>query len=169
MSAAVLSMGSNLGDRTEHLTQAVSSLGRMVTAVSSIYRTPPWGPVAQPDYYNLVVLVEDEHTPARGWLDRARAMEAAAGRERTRRWGPRTLDVDVVAVGDKRSEDPELVLPHPRAHERAFVLVPWAEVDPAAELPGRGGITALLAALADAEVDSIVKVGTVPAGRRHGD
>ena len=169
MSAAVLSMGSNLGDRTEHLTQAVRSLGPMVQAVSSIYRTPPWGPVPQPDYYNLVVLVDDDQTSAQGWLDRARAMEAVAGRERAQRWGPRTLDVDVVAVGEKRSEDPELVLPHPRAHERAFVLVPWAEIDPAAELLGRGGIQALLAALPDAEKDGIEKVGTVLLERGHGD
>ena len=169
MTEAVLSMGSNLGDRTEHLTRAVRSMGRTVRAVSSIYRTPPWGPVAQPDYYNLVVLADEEHTDARGWLARAQALEASAGRERLVRWGPRTLDVDVVAVGQRKSDDPELTLPHPRAHERAFVLVPWAEIDPTAELPGRGGIQALLAGLPAEEVAAIEMVGPVHLGRRHGD
>ena len=104
-------------------------------AVSSVYETPPWGGVDQDDYLNAVVVVEDDGTDAYGWLRKARELEDAAGRVRESRWGPRTLDVDVIDVDGIVSTDPELTLPHPRAYERAFVLVPWAEVDPQARLP----------------------------------
>ncbi|GGM04268.1 2-amino-4-hydroxy-6-hydroxymethyldihydropteridine diphosphokinase [Nakamurella endophytica] len=161
MTAAVLSMGSNVGDRMAHLSAAVRGLGHDVRAVSSVYRTPPWGPVEQPDYYNLVVLVDDDRIDARGWLQRAQRLEGAAGRVRTVRWGPRTLDVDVVTVEGVVSTDPDLTLPHPRAHERAFVLVPWAELDPTAELPGHGRIDRLLEQLPPAEVAAVVRVGRV--------
>jgi 2-amino-4-hydroxy-6-hydroxymethyldihydropteridine diphosphokinase len=104
-----------------------------------VYETAPWGPVPQDDYLNAVLLVEDATAAPRDWLTRAQSAEQAAGRDRAQevRWGPRPLDVDVVAVDDIVSEDPRLTLPHPRAAERAFVLVPWLAIDPAATLRGR--------------------------------
>lgn len=163
MSAAVLSLGSNIGDRSAVLTKAVGELGATVRAVSAIYRTPPWGPVRQNDFHNVVVLVEDENTDAAGWLLRCLELERRAGRERTVRWGPRTLDADVITVDGLRSSEPALTLPHPRAAERAFVLVPWAEIDPAAELPGFGPVDQLIARL-PAEVAQIRLVGQVERG-----
>ncbi|GGN74448.1 2-amino-4-hydroxy-6-hydroxymethyldihydropteridine diphosphokinase [Actinoplanes lobatus] len=151
MTSAVLSLGGNLGDRLAHLRAAVALLGDSVTAVSGIYQTPPWGDSAQPPYLNAVVLVKDPGATPRDWLDRAHACETAEGRVRDpeRRFGPRTLDVDVIAVrrddgAPVVDDDPVLTLPHPRAHLRAFVLVPWLAVDPEAELPGHGPVTALL-------------------------
>ncbi len=133
MSRAVLGLGANLGDARETLAAAVRSLAVepavQVVAVSGLWRTAPVGGPAQPDYRNAVVVV-DTQLPARAVLVLAHRLEDAAGRERTVRWGPRTLDVDVLAVDALRSDDPELTLPHPRAHERAFVLMPWAEVTP---------------------------------------
>ena len=163
MSRAVLSLGSNMGDRTAHLQAAVSALGRTVRAVSAIYRTPPWGGVEQDDFYNIVVLAEDGQVDdARWWWDRCQQLEQAAGRERVVRWGPRTLDADVITVElhglQVSSDDVELTLPHPRAAERAFVLMPWAEVDPTAELPGAGPIADLLEGL---DTGGITRVGHV--------
>lgn len=136
MADAVLSIGSNVGDRLAHLQSALDSLGWCVTAVSPVYETPPWGPVPQGDYLNAIVLVSDAAADATEWLRRAHRAEDAAGRTREVRWGPRTLDVDVVTVDDHVSDDPMLTLPHPRAAQRAFVLAPWADVDPAARLGG---------------------------------
>lgn len=137
MSVAVLSLGSNLGDRLAHLRAAAAAFGAWSPTLSPVYETAPWGPVPQQDYLNAVLIARDEHASPRTWLERARAAEAAAGRRRDVRWGPRTLDVDVVSVDDTRSDDPELILPHPRAAERAFVLVPWLALDPAAVLGGQ--------------------------------
>jgi 2-amino-4-hydroxy-6-hydroxymethyldihydropteridine diphosphokinase len=141
---AVLSLGSNLGDRFGHLRTAVDSLGPSVMVVSGVYETPPWGDADQATYLNAVALVADA-VPARTWLDTARELERAAGRRRDpgRRYGPRTLDVDVIAVWADDgtpivSADPDLVLPHPRAHLRAFVLRPWLDIQPYAQLPGHG-------------------------------
>ncbi|MDZ5441230.1 2-amino-4-hydroxy-6-hydroxymethyldihydropteridine diphosphokinase [Micromonospora sp. 4G57] len=151
MTRAVLSIGSNLGDRLDHLRSAVNALGDAVRVVSGVYETPPWGDAAQPAYLNAVVLAVDPAATARDWLERARAAEAAAGRVRDpeRRFGPRTLDVDVVTVWDDAgrpvlSDDPELTLPHPRAHLRAFVLRPWIDIEPHGRLPGHGWLTDLL-------------------------
>ncbi|WP_430781309.1 2-amino-4-hydroxy-6-hydroxymethyldihydropteridine diphosphokinase [Actinoplanes sp. G11-F43] len=150
MSRAVLSIGGNLGDRPANLRAAVAGLGPGVIRVSGLYETPPWGDSAQPPYLNAVVVIDDPTATARDWLTRAHARETAAGRVRDpdRRFGPRTLDVDVIAVwADGRpviDDDPELTLPHPRAHLRAFVLVPWHAIEPDAELPGHGPIAALL-------------------------
>jgi 2-amino-4-hydroxy-6-hydroxymethyldihydropteridine diphosphokinase len=135
--SAVLSLGSNLGDRLAALQSAVDAMRPWLRAVSPVYETPPWGPVPQADYLNAVVVVADESAGPREWLTRAQAAENAAGRTRGIRWGPRTLDVDVVAVDDVVSDDPELTLPHPRAGERAFVLVPWLAADPGATLSGK--------------------------------
>jgi 2-amino-4-hydroxy-6-hydroxymethyldihydropteridine diphosphokinase len=137
MSRAVLSIGSNQGDRAANLQGAVEAFRPWLRAVSPVYETPPWGPVPQDDYLNAVLVVEDPDAEPREWLRRAHAAEQAAHRTRDVRWGPRTLDVDVITVDGVRSDDPELTLPHPRAGERAFVLVPWAAADPGAVLAGR--------------------------------
>ena len=148
MTAVVLALGSNLGDRQDILQGAVDAIvglpGIRVTAVSPVYETVPVGGPAQPDYLNAVVLA-DAARPARELLDRLHEIEAAFDRVRVVRWGPRTLDIDVVDFGGERSDDPELTLPHPRAHERAFVLGPWRDVDPDAALPGHGPVAELLA------------------------
>lgn len=142
MSRAVLSIGSNMGDRLTLLRSVVDGLGTRVLAVSAVYATAPWGGVEQDDFLNAVVLAEDPDYRCGDWLRRGREFEAAADRVRTVRWGARTLDVDIVwcaePVGGElvacRSDDPELTLPHPRAHRRAFVLVPWLDVMPEATL-----------------------------------
>jgi 2-amino-4-hydroxy-6-hydroxymethyldihydropteridine diphosphokinase len=148
MTAVVLALGSNLGDRQDILQGAVDAIvglpGVRVTAVSPVYETVPVGGPAQPDYLNAVVLA-DAARPARDLLDRLHEIEAAFDRVRLVRWGPRTLDIDVITFGRERSDDPQLTLPHPRAHERAFVLAPWHDADPDAELPGRGPVDELLA------------------------
>jgi 2-amino-4-hydroxy-6-hydroxymethyldihydropteridine diphosphokinase len=151
VTTAVLSLGSNLGDRLAHLRQAVAALGDTVLALSGVYENPPWPPGEPgPAYLNAAVLATDPDLDARGWLARARDIERAAGRVRDpeRRSAPRTLDVDVVAVTEEGrpviSRDPELTLPHPRAHLRAFVLRPWCDIQPYAELPGHGQVADLL-------------------------
>lgn len=152
---AVLALGSNLGDRLATLQSAVDALaaapGVDAVAVSPVYETDPVGGPEQPDYLNAVLLV-DTPLPPRALLQRAHAVEQEQGRVRGERWGPRTLDVDVVAVGDLTVDQPDLQLPHPRAHQRVFVLVPWAEVDPGAWLPGHGTVAELLARLGRAGV-----------------
>jgi 2-amino-4-hydroxy-6-hydroxymethyldihydropteridine diphosphokinase len=150
VSRAVLSIGSNLGDRLGHLRSVVSAAGGAVIAVSGVYETAPWGPVEQDDFLNAVLVVDDPARDARGWLDFGRQCEHRAGRTRGLRWGPRTLDVDVVDVDGVTSTDPELTLPHPRAAERTFVLVPWLDADPAARLADVP-VVQLVAALPDAE------------------
>lgn len=143
----VLALGSNLGDRLELLQGAVDALadtpGLRVVGVSPVYETDPVGGPDQPDYLNAVVVAEGRLS-ARTLLERAQAVENAFGRVREERWGPRTLDVDVVAVGDLEVREPDLEVPHPRAVERAFVLVPWLDVDAAAVLPGAGPVAALV-------------------------
>ena len=138
--SAVLSLGSNLGNRRALLRAAVAHL--QPYAVSSLWETVPVGGVEQDDYLNLVALVEADATLA--W-ELAEQAERAAGRLRDVRWGPRTLDIDVVLAPPPVPAG--LCVPHPRAHERAFVLAPWAEVDPGADLPGHGPVAALLAAV----------------------
>jgi 2-amino-4-hydroxy-6-hydroxymethyldihydropteridine diphosphokinase len=109
-----------------------------------VYETVPVGGPPQPDYLNAVVLA-DVTIPARDLLDRLHEVEAAFDRVRKVRWGPRTLDIDIITVAGEQSDDPDLTLPHPRAHERAFVLAPWHDADPGAMLPGRGPVADLLA------------------------
>lgn len=133
MIRAALGLGANLGDPQAALVDAVAGLSAHpdieVTAVSGLWDTTPVGGPEQPDYRNAVVLVAAELTPAE-LLAVAHSLEATAGRVRDVRWGPRTLDVDVLDVEGVVSSDETLTLPHPRAHERAFVLVPWAQVAP---------------------------------------
>ncbi|MFI6441429.1 2-amino-4-hydroxy-6-hydroxymethyldihydropteridine diphosphokinase [Streptomyces sp. NPDC050759] len=146
---AVLSLGSNLGNRLETLQGAIDALedtpGVRIKAVSPVYETQPWGVPAdsQPSYFNAVVVLKTTLPPS-SLLERAHAVEEAFNRVRDERWGPRTLDVDIVAYAEVVSDDPVLTLPHPRAHERAFVLVPWHDVEPEAQLPGRGPVAELL-------------------------
>ncbi|SEQ30189.1 2-amino-4-hydroxy-6-hydroxymethyldihydropteridinediphosphokinase [Lentzea xinjiangensis] len=143
MTRAVLSIGSNLGDRLAFLQSAVDGLRPHVVAVSPVYETAAWGVEDQPDFLNAVVVVSADDVDEWGWLRRGQALENAAGRVREQRWGPRTLDVDVVSVDGVTSDHPELLLPHPGAFERATVLVPWLDVEPDAVLPGHGPVARL--------------------------
>lgn len=146
---SVLAIGSNLGDRMGSLQGAVDSLADTpevwLTAVSPVYETEPVGaPEGSKNFLNAVILI-DTTLSARTLLDRALAIEDAFGRERTGTRGePRTLDVDLVVVGDRRANDDDLVLPHPKAHERAFVLAPWHDLEPDAELMEFGPVAKLL-------------------------
>jgi 2-amino-4-hydroxy-6-hydroxymethyldihydropteridine diphosphokinase len=146
----VLAVGSNLGDRLRNLQGALDALfdtsGLAFVAVSPVYETAPVGGPAQPDYLNAVVLAKS-WLPAQVILERCQAAEAAFDRVRAEVWGPRTLDVDLIVYGDEVSNDPELTLPHPRAHERAFVLAPWLDVDPDGAIPGHGRVAVLLKAV----------------------
>jgi 2-amino-4-hydroxy-6-hydroxymethyldihydropteridine diphosphokinase len=138
MSRVVLSIGSNLGDRLAQLQSVVDGLGRAVLAVSPVYETKAWGGVEQGAFLNAVLIADDPSLDCHGWLRRAHELEAAAERVRAQRWGPRTLDVDLVTCHDGQREvmsrDEELTLPHPLAHLRAFVLIPWLAVTPEATL-----------------------------------
>lgn len=147
MSRAVLSLGSNLGDRLGYLRLAVDGLGDAVVAVSPVYETTPWGVTDQPDFLNAVCVVDDAARDEWGWLRVGQALEREAERVREQRWGPRTLDVDVVTVDGVRSDDTELLLPHPGTSSRASVLVPWCDIEPDAVLPGYGPVVALRDAL----------------------
>jgi 2-amino-4-hydroxy-6-hydroxymethyldihydropteridine diphosphokinase len=138
-STAYLALGGNLGDRRHYLSSAVLALkseaGLRVEKISSVYETAPVGVVDQPDFYNLVVEVITTLT-ARELLARCLAIEKTLGRVRTERWGPRTIDLDVLWFDGATLNEPELTLPHPRMKERAFVLVPLAEIAPTLLLEG---------------------------------
>lgn len=151
MTRAVLSLGSNLGDRLAFLRQAVDGFRDVLEQVSPVYETAAWGVMDQPDFLNAVLVVSSPSVDEWGWLRRGQALEAAAGRVREQRWGPRTLDVDVVAVDGVTSEHPDLLLPHPGNPSRATVLIPWLAVDPDAVLPGHGRVADLLAALPESD------------------
>ena len=145
-----IALGSNLGNRLENLQGGLDALfdapGLDLVAVSPVYQTAPVGGPQQPDYLNAV-LIATTTLPAHAVLERCHGVEAVFGRVRDEVWGPRTLDLDIIVYGDVVSDDPELTLPHPRAHERAFVLAPWLEIDPAACIPGRGQAAELLGRL----------------------
>jgi len=142
MTRVVLSIGSNVGDRMARLQAVVDGLGTSVRALSPVYETDPWGGVEQGPFLNAAVVAEHPERDGHGWLRVAQALEDDNDRVREQRWGPRTLDVDLVAcyataaTGDTEivSRDERLTLPHPLAHLRAFVLIPWLAVDPDAEL-----------------------------------
>ncbi|MGR6089665.1 2-amino-4-hydroxy-6-hydroxymethyldihydropteridine diphosphokinase [Brevibacterium sediminis] len=162
---AYLNLGANLGDAADTLDQAVAALDRhpdiTVTRRSSLFRTAPWGGVDQADFLNLGVLVTTTLS-ALELLSVAQGIEVACGRTRELRWGPRTLDIDLIRFGDEdgeqRSKTPRLTLPHPHAHERAFVLAPWAELvgDTLIDTPqGRRPISAVLAELDDQDIARI--------------
>ena len=148
----VLAVGSNLGDRLGTLQGCVQAIGGLpdtdVLVISPVYETAPVGGPAQPDYLNAVLIASTGLAP-RDLLAATQGIEAEFGRVRTpgERFGPRTLDIDIISYADLLSDDPVLTLPHPRAHERAFVLAPWHDVDAGASLPGRGPVAGLLAGL----------------------
>ncbi|MFT3876768.1 MAG: 2-amino-4-hydroxy-6-hydroxymethyldihydropteridine diphosphokinase [Propioniciclava sp.] len=154
----VLSLGGNVGDVAAALARAVALLGAVpgvrVRRVSAVYRTPAWGRTDQPDFLNIVVLGQTTLSPEE-LLDSTQAIENELGRVRHEHWGPRVIDIDLVVVGDQVREDARLSLPHPFAHERAFVLVPWLDADPGAQLPGHGPVRALLGAL---DASGVVRV-----------
>lgn len=142
MTQALIAFGGNLGDARATIAAAVAALcdGRAVTLLrrSADYRTPPWGVAGQPPFINACILADTTLTP-RDLLARAQAVERDFGRDRSRetRWGPRTLDIDLIAYGDLALDEPGLVLPHPRLFERAFVLVPLAEIAADMMITGR--------------------------------
>lgn len=140
MVEAYLGLGSNLGDREAMLRSAVAALSAAddvaVAAISPVYETPPWGPVPQGPYLNACVTVETRLSP-RALLDLCLAIERRHGRERAVRWGPRTLDIDILDYGGQHLDEPGLALPHPRLSERAFVLVPLADIAPDLVIEGR--------------------------------
>lgn len=139
---AVIALGANLGDREHTLGAALQEIAELpkttLEAASGLYESAAVKPegidLTAPSYLNQVVVVETELTPMQ-LLSSLHVMETDHGRQRHERWGDRTLDLDIISYGDLMQEDSELTLPHPRAHERAFVLVPWFEIDPLAELP----------------------------------
>lgn len=145
---AVIALGSNLGNPTENLDLALALLREAteVKKVSSYYITKPVGYEEQPDFVNAVCIIETE-LPAMELLNMLHGIEKAMGRERTIKWGPRTLDLDIVQYGSMLSSADELTLPHPRAHERKFVLEPWHEIEPDAILLTHGKIADLLSKL----------------------
>lgn len=130
---AFLGLGSNVGDRVSHLRTAIGAMDELV-AVSPLYESEPIGGPDQGRYLNIVVQVDTERSPIE-LLERCRSIEAAAGRERLIRWGPRTLDVDVLWVDGVAMDTPELTIPHPRMHERNFVMMPLLDLDPTFEHP----------------------------------
>ncbi len=166
MTRVVLSIGSNLGDRMARLRSVLDGLGSAVRSVSGVYETDPWGGLDQGQFLNAVLIAEDPDRDGQAWLRRAHELEDAAHRVRGERWGPRTLDVDLVTchetspAGDTLviSRDDGLTLPHPLAHLRAFVLVPWLAIDPEAELMVAGRtrpVSTLVAELDPAERDAV--------------
>ncbi len=147
MTTAYVGLGSNLGGREAMIGRAVELLGDEVIAVSSLLETEPWGYVDQPRFVNAVARLETSRTP-RELLDRLLEIERELGRSREGpRFGPRTIDLDLLVYGDERIDEPGLTVPHPRLHERAFVLEPLAELDPALVVPGLGPLPELLSGL----------------------
>jgi 2-amino-4-hydroxy-6-hydroxymethyldihydropteridine diphosphokinase len=147
---AFVGIGSNLGDREGNLRRAVELLsaedGIDVVAVSEIRETDPVGPVEQGPFLNAAIRIKTDLGP-RELLERLLAVEQRLGRVRRERWGPRTIDLDLLLYGDEVVDEPGLTVPHPRLHERRFALEPLADLAPSLEIPGRGPISALLAGL----------------------
>jgi len=149
---AVIALGANLGNPQENIDLALALLkdATEITAISSMYVTKPVGGPAQPDYINAVALAESD-LPAADFLSMLHGIETALGRERIEHWGPRTIDLDLIQYGSILSYSDELLLPHPRAHERRFVIEPWHEIDPDGILLTHGRIDALLRTLLEHE------------------
>jgi len=148
----VIALGSNLGNREENIELAVAELNKIidVTHLSTLYETDPVGGPQQPDYLNAVLIGESELAP-RELLKAALSIESELGRVREVHWGVRTIDIDLIVLGELLISSPELEIPHPRAHQRAFVLEPWLEIDPSAQIPGYGSVAQLLSALTTQE------------------
>ena len=145
MTRAYVGVGANLGERERTIAAAVAALPGVV-AVSALRETDPVGVVDQPPFLNGAVALET-HFSARALLDTLLGIERSLGREREERWGPRTIDLGLLVYGDLELDEPGLTLPHPRLHERRFVLEPLAEIAPELEIPGRGRVKDLLAGL----------------------
>ena len=141
----VIALGSNLGDRELNIDSAVAELAKIieVTNLSTNYETDPVGGPEQPMYLNAVLIAET-HLDPHDLLIAMLEIENRLGRKREIQWGPRTIDLDLIVVGDEIIASEVLVVPHPRAHERAFVLEPWLEIDPGAYLPGQGLVEEIL-------------------------
>ncbi|MCG7260926.1 2-amino-4-hydroxy-6-hydroxymethyldihydropteridine diphosphokinase [Corynebacterium aurimucosum] len=154
---AVLSIGSNMEDRRALLQTVFDEFAEETVAGSPVFATPPWGVTDQDEFLNAVLIVDVDCTPLE-LLRRGQKLEEAAERVRVRHWGPRTLDVDIVQIDGVTSDDPELTLPHPYAHERAFVLVPWLAADEHAELNGTP-VRELVASLDSDDVAAVKEVG----------
>ncbi|OFO97460.1 2-amino-4-hydroxy-6-hydroxymethyldihydropteridine diphosphokinase [Corynebacterium sp. HMSC034H07] len=154
---AVLSIGSNMEDRRALLQTVFDEFAEETVAASPVFAPPPWGVTDQDEFLNAVLIVDVDCTPLE-LLRRGQKLEEAAERVRVRHWGPRTLDVDIVQIDGVTSEDPELTLPHPYAHERAFVLVPWLAADEHAELNGTP-VRELIADLDEDEVAAVKELG----------
>jgi len=154
-----LGLGSNIGNTRENLDLAVRYLdatpGVTLTGRSSDYRTPPWGPIPQDDYRNICITVDTVLTP-RALLERCLAIEARMGRVRDVRWGPRLIDIDILVFGDEKVDRDGLTIPHPRMNERAFVLIPLAEIWP--EAPLSDGRTAAEALETCPDKDGVVRL-----------
>ncbi len=155
-------LGGNLGDAAASLRDAFAALGRLpgtrVLRASRLYRTPAWGITAQPDFVNAVAMIETALPPP-ALLENLLRIERDAGRDRradgSDRWGPRTLDLDLLLYGDAVIDTPGLTVPHPHLHERAFVLVPLLEIAPDARIPGRGAAADALAAMATGDIQAL--------------
>ena len=149
MARAIVGLGANLGDPAVQLRAAIDAIGRIadthVVAASSLYRTAPVGHEDQPDFVNAAVAIDTALEP-RALLAALQSIERAAGRERSFKNAPRTLDLDILLYGDRTIDEPGLTVPHPRLHERAFALAPLTSIAPDAIVPGRGRATDLLAA-----------------------
>jgi 2-amino-4-hydroxy-6-hydroxymethyldihydropteridine diphosphokinase len=146
MSHVAFSLGTNIGDRVAHLDYAIHRLGSTegisVISISQFYETEPVGGPEQDNYLNAIVTGESDLSP-RELLNLCHDIEAGRDRKREVRWGPRTLDIDLLVVGDVVSDDPVLTIPHPRAHVRGFVLTPWATIDPNCVIPAQGRVIEL--------------------------
>jgi 2-amino-4-hydroxy-6-hydroxymethyldihydropteridine diphosphokinase len=146
----VFALGSNLGDREENIENAIAELNELVeiTHLSTFLETDPVGGPAQPRYLNAVAIAEGEIDPA-NLMDSVLAIEKKLGRVRDIKWGPRTIDIDIITIDQLTINSPHLTVPHPLAHTRSFVLTPWLEIDPQAVIPGKGSVGDLLASLED--------------------
>ncbi|MBC7462985.1 MAG: 2-amino-4-hydroxy-6-hydroxymethyldihydropteridine diphosphokinase [Actinobacteria bacterium] len=149
---AIIALGANLDEPAQNVELAISILDQSTDLVerSSLYKTKPVGGPEQPDYVNAVCIVETQ-LPPHDLLHVLQGIEKSMGRVRDVKWGPRVIDCDLIAYDDFILDDEELTLPHPRAHERRFVLEPWLEIDPTAVLTGHGPVSAILAQLPLAE------------------
>lgn len=155
---AFVGLGSNLQDPAAQLQRTIAALGRLpgtqLLRASRLYRTPPWGLLEQPEFVNAVVELSTT-LGARDLLEALHALERAAGRAREQRWGPRVLDLDLLLYDALQLDEPGLHLPHPHLHERAFVLVPLAELAPALRVPGRAAVSELLATVDRAGIEAL--------------
>jgi 2-amino-4-hydroxy-6-hydroxymethyldihydropteridine diphosphokinase len=157
---AYVALGSNLGDAVENVRAGIEALAMMpdtrLAAISSLYRNPPVGYVDQPDFVNAVARIETALTP-RALLDALLDIERRFGRVRDFPNAPRTLDLDIVLYGSETVAEPGLTIPHPRMHERAFVIVPLAEIAPELSVPGRGFLSALVRQVHSGSLERVVE------------